>query len=119
MAISTIGAITTALPLALKGIVTLVERLKGNGSGKDKKPLAVSLAKTLFDALRDTPGLGLPESVEEIGNLVEATVTELNGAGRLKGYETVVDTIDAGTLTLCASMLELKAGQLRELAKGK
>lgn len=118
MALTTISAITTVLPLAVKGIVTLVEKIKGDGTGKEKKPLAVNLIKTLFDSLKGTPGLGLPDSVEEIGNLVEAVVKELNGAGQLKGHDTIVSTMDAGTLNLCATLMEGKAAQLRELAKG-
>ncbi len=112
-----IAVITSLLPVVLKGVVSLVERIKGNGKGpEEKKPLAVDIIKTLFASLQ-APGVGLPKDDKEIGVLVESTVAELNAAGKLKGYATVVDSdIDAPLLELCAVLLEGQARRLRVMA---
>lgn len=118
---ATLTAVATGLPLAIKGIVALVDRLKGSGNGeKEKKPLAVALAKTLFEGL-ETPGLGLPKEVTEISRLVQDAWAELNAKGVLKGFDTQLDAVpgmamDSPLMLLCAASLESQAARLRALA---
>ncbi len=109
-----LALISSLIPVALKTVVTLVDKIKGGGSGAEKKPLAINLVKLLFDALgKSTPGLGLPTSDSEIGKLVEDMVGALNAEGKLQGHATVVEGLDTGTLLVCASMLEDKARTIR------
>lgn len=113
-----LAAIAGLLPIAVRGIVMLIDRIKGDGTGAEKKPLAVDIVKLLFENLqKSTPGLGLPQSAAEIGKLVEDTVARLNGEGKLKGFATIVgDEIDSGLMIVCAAMLEQNAKRLRALA---
>jgi len=110
--------IASMLPAAIKGIIAIVDKIKGSGGGAEKKPLAIDIVKLIFDTLQKTvPGLGLPQDVAEIAKVVQDNVDALNAAGALKGHDTLVPlAVDAPLLTLCASLLETKASQLRQLA---
>ena len=110
--------IIALLPSIVKGIVAIVDKVKGSGSGADKKPLAVDLVTPIFSAIqKTTPGLGLPQDAGEIAKIVQDNVDALNAAGALKGHSTLVaPAVDGPLLILCASLLESKASQLRQLS---
>lgn len=112
-----LALISSLLPVIAKGVVLLVDKIKGDGTGAEKKPLATELLQLIFGNLRtSTPGLGLPNDAAGIGSIVEDTVKSLNGQGKLKGHATVVDSaIDAALLKLCATFLESKAQELRSM----
>jgi hypothetical protein len=116
------------VPVAAKGVVRLVERLKGRGKGTEvKKPMADSILADLFKLAEQlVPGLGLPQG-GEVGAIIQAAWEELNSAGKLKGEATALDpdaestpampVLSKGTMLLCAAVLEREAAQLRKAAE--
>lgn len=113
--------IVKLIPIAAKGVVRLVERVKGRGNGPtDKKPMAEELLGGLLRAIQaDVPGLGLPQG-GEVGQLVQDAWAALQSSGKLKGHETALEDDDTpeglskGTLLLCAEVLESEAARIRK-----
>lgn len=112
-----LALMSSLLPVIAKGVVLLVDKIKGSGTGAEKKPLATEILQLIFGNLQtSTPGLGLPSDMAGVGAIVEDTVKNLNDQGKLKGHATVVDSdIDAALLNLCATFLESKARELRSM----
>lgn len=114
------------LPVAAKGVVRLVERIKGHGNGPtEKKPMADGLLAALFGLLENAvPGLGLPQG-DEVGQLVQSAWEALNKAGKLKGPDTSLDDDEVPadapfsktTLVLCATLMEREAANMRKAAE--
>ena len=121
MAAALIPILGSVIPVLVPTIVSLVEKLFGNGGGPKKLDAAQSLLADLFKRFQDAnPGVGLPAG-DELRKMIQDVVDQMNRVGSLKGTDTTLTTAPVSVnaeamrgmdLMLEGALVLMRAGRL-------